>query len=527
MRTQHFLVVLCLMVSNPMLATRYHVNASATGSATGLTWANAFTDVQAALSIVIPGDEIWVAAGQYKTTTSTDRTVSFMLRNSVNLYGGFAGTETDLSQRDIALNPTTLNGDIGQLGDGSDNTHNIITANNIATTIVVDGFSIINGRSTGSFNGGALNLTNSLSGEIVLRNCSLFNNYASNYGGAIYLAAVRLRIENCTFFGNSTGSGGNGGAIYNGNNNGGAATLILRDCIFKSNVARQGACLYNSLQYQLLDIDRCIFTNNSSPNSIIHVGDLVSAVLSNSLIVGNTVNDFSGNVLYVNSTTTGEFFSLINCTIAHNFNLYANTIQDDIVRFEDNDHQMANCIIYGNTIHDGSQVNSVAAVSNSIIEGGYPSGTSILDTDPVFLDPYTGVPANFDCTVYDYRLDASSPGINAGSNGDVPVGADLDLAGAPRLQGGVVDIGCYESDQTVAIGTAIAAPPGWRFDMEHGELVVPDADASKNALVTIHGINGQVHARILLQRTRTALDLEPGMYVVSWAGHAALAFVVH
>ena len=50
---------------------------------------------------------------------------------------------------------------------------------------------------------------------------------------------------------------------------------------------------------------------------------------------------------------------------------------------------------------------------------------------------------------------------------------------------------------------------------------------SKTALVTNHGINGQVHARILLQRTRTALDLEPGMYVVSCAGHAALAFVVH
>ncbi|MEZ4738608.1 MAG: hypothetical protein R2818_04440 [Flavobacteriales bacterium] len=37
-------------------------------------------------------------------------------------------------------NITVLSGDIGQLGESSDNSHNIITANNITTNITVDGF---------------------------------------------------------------------------------------------------------------------------------------------------------------------------------------------------------------------------------------------------------------------------------------------------------------------------------------------------------------------------------------------------
>ena len=74
--------------------------ASGTPSCGG-SWATP-CDLQYALqTLAISGDEIWVAAGTYKPTTGTDRAATFQLKLGVGLYGGFAGTETDRSQRDL------------------------------------------------------------------------------------------------------------------------------------------------------------------------------------------------------------------------------------------------------------------------------------------------------------------------------------------------------------------------------------------------------------------------------------------
>lgn len=40
----------------------------------------------------------------------------FSLNNGVAIYGGFAGTETELEQRNVSANPSILSGDIGVEG---------------------------------------------------------------------------------------------------------------------------------------------------------------------------------------------------------------------------------------------------------------------------------------------------------------------------------------------------------------------------------------------------------------------------
>lgn len=108
-----------LTASTAQSATIIYVDASATGAGTGANWTDAYTNLQAALAAVVSGDEIWVAAGVYYPDegggmTDDDPTATFTLIDGVKTYGGFAGGETSLTQRDWASHVTVLSGDIDQ-----------------------------------------------------------------------------------------------------------------------------------------------------------------------------------------------------------------------------------------------------------------------------------------------------------------------------------------------------------------------------------------------------------------------------
>jgi len=517
-----FLLLLC----TGSYATRYHVQASASGNATGLTWANAFTDLQEALSVVIPGDEIWVAAGQYKPTSGTSRAVAFNMRNGVSVFGGFSGVETVLEQRDIAANPTVLNGDIGQLGTNSDNSYTLVTVNQLTSPITLDGFRIMNGYSAGGsgYNGAGMRVTNTLGGLLVVRNCSFVNNYSGTYGGGIYLATAKLTIENCDFINNSAGSG-DGGAIHNGNNNGGpTSVLTIRDSRFTNNSARQGACLYNTIAYDTLLIDRCIFTNNTSEYSVLRISGFHNVRVFNSSIIGNTVNGSSSNVLYVNASLPGQLFSMINCTVAQNFNIHSGSLQSEALKFFDTEHVIQNSIIYGNTPYSGRQVSANPIISNSIVQGGHTNGTDIIDQDPLFVMPSPATATNFDASLFDYTLLPSSPGINVGNNDLVDALSLLDLAGNDRIQGGVVDLGCYESILFLSAAERRTLNTTWYFDALHNELRL--MKAATNVPVEILDLSGRTVLRFVMTGNTTRIDLPAGAYLATSIGNTALRFVV-
>ena len=93
-------VIAALLAAGCLQAATIYVNAAQpddTGD--GLTWGAAKQTLGAALSQAGSGDEIWVAAGTYKPTTGTNRTISFVLKAGVGIYGGFVGTETARGQR--------------------------------------------------------------------------------------------------------------------------------------------------------------------------------------------------------------------------------------------------------------------------------------------------------------------------------------------------------------------------------------------------------------------------------------------
>ena len=120
-------LLLCWVFTVPVFGQQlFYVNTSATGLNTGLSWNDAFTQLQPALQLAGSGDEIWIAKGTYRPTSSTDRTISFEPKSGVKLYGGFAGGETLLGQRDWVVNETVLSGDIGVMGISTDNTYNVV-----------------------------------------------------------------------------------------------------------------------------------------------------------------------------------------------------------------------------------------------------------------------------------------------------------------------------------------------------------------------------------------------------------------
>src|SRR5262245_55805837 len=116
--TRHFVAALAFAalvtaaaVGQPSQPPIY-VNAAATGANDGSSWSNAYTSLYSALSS-LNDRPVWVARGVYKVS------VSAFSVDTRSAFGGFAGTESDVAQRDIHANETILSGDLLD-NDGAD-----------------------------------------------------------------------------------------------------------------------------------------------------------------------------------------------------------------------------------------------------------------------------------------------------------------------------------------------------------------------------------------------------------------------
>ncbi|MCK5617497.1 hypothetical protein KAR91_87345, partial [Candidatus Pacearchaeota archaeon] len=210
--------------------TRLYVSSGGDNS-DGRSWATAFNHLQDALDVAISisGQDIWVAAGTYypdEDSIATDGTdhidndqsESFVLVSGIELYGGFAGSETMLKERDMASYPVILSGFINQSDTepmpNATHSQHVVT---ISSDVILDGFTIKGGyfddTVTGDIGGSGI-LVNS--GSPSISNCNFELNFAEgdNKGGAMYSAAgSNPTLINCLFVGNRA-SGNDAGAIY-------------------------------------------------------------------------------------------------------------------------------------------------------------------------------------------------------------------------------------------------------------------------------------------------------------------------
>ncbi|MBR0253843.1 MAG: right-handed parallel beta-helix repeat-containing protein, partial [Synergistaceae bacterium] len=137
----------------------------------------------------------------------------------LHLYGGFNGTETNLSNR---------SSDIGTTLDAQKNNDRVLE---IKTNSTIDSFTITGGNTSNS--GGGIYISNS---SPIITNCTITGNNTTNgYGGGIYINSGSPTITNCTITGNNaTGDvGGNGGGIYISN----SGTPTITNCTITGNNA--------------------------------------------------------------------------------------------------------------------------------------------------------------------------------------------------------------------------------------------------------------------------------------------------
>ena len=429
----------------------WYVDHNATGSANGSSWTNAYTNLQDALSIATFGDEIWVAKGVYFPDLGGGQidnavTSTFVLKNGIEIYGGFAATETSLSQRNWVANVTLLSGDL----DGNDitdakgvvtdtanivgvNAHHVITSSGTAPSTTLDGFTITAGQANGGGNddnGGGMF---SSSGDLTLENLVFIGNYAVGNGGGMYRTSGSSAITNVTFSSNHAFSNGGGMHSTSGDS-------VLINVTFAGNSAAvNGGGMVNA-DGSNTTLTNVVFSGNVATGDGGGIfNDQSSPTLTNVTFSGNRAFNNGGGIRKNSSSNP----AIQNSIIWNNQDTSgigtANASIKNIGHTKIGDTVIGSTPVISYTLVQGSGGSGIGWTSTLGIDMGVN-----IDMDPLFVtavDPATAPTINGDL-----RLKAASPAIDKGNNSLNT--SNTDLAGKPRVYNGVIDLGAYEFHPT-------------------------------------------------------------------------------
>ncbi|MCT4664606.1 MAG: T9SS type A sorting domain-containing protein [Flavobacteriales bacterium] len=407
-----------------------YVNKSASGNNNGTSWADAYTDFQKALSVLTISDSVWVAAGTYypQTTSSGNnapsdpRTKVFMLHTKQGqIFGGFSGTETEFSQRDIKANKTILSGNIGDLNSETDNVYTVLYIFN--SEVVVDGFTIQEGYATETSSqshdkkaGAGIYCRNLNNGQSVLiKNCTIKDNIARSDAGI------------CGYI------------------KGGTFNLFLINNRITNNLGRWApsfAMMVEEGQLNTMMIN-CLIDNNKVDN--INTEDGVGIPGGRFITLqANT----SINAKVINSTFTEN--NILN-TPSSSENISVLAIQEK--GSSTNRVSFHNCIIHNNDIgtaprsignHSATYKPDSVWVFNTLSEDSMDITSDYVQvSNPKFGNPLFSA---------DYELLENSPAINAGdTTGIAQYLPSVDLKGETRILDDIIDLGCFEFKETFGV----------------------------------------------------------------------------
>ncbi len=488
--------------STPAYASVIYVNAStpaAPGAQDGTAWATAFEDLQDALAVATT-QEIWVAAGVYYpdeaaagfAMVTNDSSATFTLIDGISLYGGFAGDETNLSQRDPGTHSTILSGDIDQndadegldilesyTGIAGTNSLHVITVAEGVESLVLDGFIVTAGDAGGTDAEGKGAGLYAAGGTFEIRQMGFYGNAAYEKGAGLFADSADLVVSNCTFAGNGSYRGGgmllsggtsevvsctfSGNAVvmgFKGGHEQGAGMMIengasgtVRACSIINNSADDdgaGLCIDASD----ITVQDCTFRGNEATfNGGAVLVNAAEVIFINPLMTGNKGNN--GGALHARNS--GSKVTLVNASLSgnqarslggaiFNNNTSSVTIENSIIWNNQSDGEIATNTASVVNLNSSTTTVYHCLIANSGGSINWDAGIGIdggnnLDEDPQFL---AGInPATAPNENGTFSLSYTSPAINAGSNALVNVSTDLD--GNARIYDSIVDMGCYEA----------------------------------------------------------------------------------
>ena len=285
-------------------------------------------------------------------------------------------------------------------------------------------------------------------------------NWGSSGGGVYFYCGVRseddcaFTITNCAISGNSARYGG--GICCGGAYDGGGGMFEITNCDIKENLAEfSGGGIYcggEGTRYGpggIFIITDCTINGNSaaSDGGAIYCEDDNIFTMTNCIMAEN--QGFNGGgiyFMYSNPTIT-------NCTFTGNSALDGNGLAfDSWNQNYPSNLQMTNSILWDGGDEIFNEDNSAITITYSDVQGGWP-GESNIDADPCFVQPgywdTNGTPEDANDDVWvdgDYHLLPDSPCIDAGDPNYIPEPNETDLDGNPRVNGGRIDMGAYETN---------------------------------------------------------------------------------
>lgn len=283
--------------------TTYFVSNSGNDSNNGLSWATAKATINGAMALITSpnNDSVFVAVGTYPACT---------VKSSTHVYGGFAGTESHLYERQPLTYGIAADSSCSII-DAQHNSNYAVSINGYmyynntyhCRPVDFDGFYVTGGDQYGVYS--EANNTYTISNCTMTGNaCGLYLriSYSNSYYSSTY------QVSDCKINGNTT----NGGVVmYNGSQSYGA-TFEFDNCVIAENTGSQfGGMRFNTYAYNTTNhiiVNNCDIVKNVASGLNAKAGGILTQ--SNDFDYAKTICEWRilnsriiDNTVYTTATT--------------------------------------------------------------------------------------------------------------------------------------------------------------------------------------------------------------------------------
>ncbi len=474
------------------------------GEGDGSSWESPMGNIQTAINQAGTDStnvkDVWIKAGTY----AVQKLIT--LKDTVNIYGGFAGTETSVDERQLVAggdawefaNPTILN--------GGDTVACMAATKPMTVPIVVDGVVLEHGaalKAQGN-NGGGIRLNT----NVTLRNSIVRYCYSDNAGGGVQIFPGG-NVQDCYIAYNRQETGSNGGGGLCSNNSSTGTHITIERCVFEGNTSSVRGGAINTQGTIGTTINACTFVNNTAvdangaykPGAAIYDNGGTMSHITNCAMYNNSgtnvvylkANEFINNTVVKNiggvylaaAQKTGEVSNNViwGCTTSDSnptslsgvavnglkvlYNYTYNPIPTDkgYVLSDTTDIENTNKQFYSNQSNADTELADDEDPGDKITKGPhFRHVASFIGAIPSGLGAEDSLILVQDLDSADLQIKGRSALVNAGK--DVALATDHD--GAVRKQGTRTDVGAYElSYYSVYVG---------EYDLEKGAVYTENGD---------------------------------------------------